>query len=232
MSYAVCSCLEKLSLWLCLLLSPDNAVIVTEAMIVWRLVIVLGTRSNPWWYLKTCYLPATWTLNLKPLHLEASSLHRAHKGKVVFPFFGGQSCFCWAPAPVLAVLRWAAAYGPDWISGRDLAMLLMPSHIMTVCTFLTEMRIQAPKHALGCSVCHWMWSRAAAHPHLTSKVGEIGIPVLPRLLDEGIKDSGVLHARPSLAACAAPPAEPLGDSPVLGTCPMLWAPPPCARGAI
>lgn len=90
-------------------------------------------------------------------------------------------------------------------------------------------------------MCHWMWSRAAANPHLASEVGEMGIPAVPRLLDKGVKDSGVLHARPSLAACAASPAEPLPelaapralfcpvclgavaqqDSPVLGTCPTL-----------
>lgn len=45
-----------------------------------------------------------------------------------------------------------------------------------------------------------MWSRAAANPHLASEVGEIGFPALPMLLDKGITDSGVLHARPSLAA--------------------------------
>lgn len=66
-----------------------------------------------------------------------------------------------------------------------------------------------------------IWSSCTSAPHLESGRNSISWPHWDE--DKGIKDSGVLHARPNLAACAASSLQPPGPfSKLFLPCASKW----------
>ena len=190
-----------------------------EAVAVWRLTLVPGTRGCPGWYFgaalasqPTCVVICG-GLNPRPLHVKASSPHRPQKRRLFFPFpllwrpkllaHPGKANCCWYPVTVLGSLRRTVACGPGWDSGNRLAAHCgcCPTwRKAALCWFKWELKHLnvrwGIKHITGC---------APGHLHLCPSPGKrekSQFPASPGFWVRVVKDGRVLHARPSLPACA------------------------------